>query len=361
MDDREYYKIMKDAFGEEDTSGTALDQLPDSYLWKKPLTNMLTAAHYDHLRIPRYAGFLFSGPAGCGKHSTAEALIRSVAQSEEMTDSTFVLRLRADDFRLSGNEESQACVDGIFAAAGDTEGLRFIVFDQMERYKHVTAVMNRIADYLPAPGEQEGDDLFDGGRLFVICISEDDSRIVRELRRKLMCCRVTLPGEEQRTAFLKDQMEMVVDDWDFEDGIHLRTVSLDPEGIDTEELVRRTAGFSYQELTDFIISLRMEIAGNNMNTEPVTVIRPERALVLQYLASAHEESRTAVQPVSGGISAEELQAILASVPAGPKFVQERANDTVNSARAEDLLAKGSGRTLAENLELIDMVPTESAQ
>ena len=363
MGDQKYYDIMKDAFIEVDMDGAQLKTLPESYLWKTPLINMLTALHYADLQLPGYASFLFTGPSGCGKHTTAEALVRSIAAYEEMADQTFVLTLRADDFRLSSNEETQKCMDEIFEAAADTEGLRIIIFDQMERYRHRTAFMNRLADYLPDPGMQDEDDIFAGGRLFVICITEDDRSIMRELRKKLMCCRVVLPGEAEREQYLKAGMTFTVEDWNYPDTLQYRTIHMQADGIGLDELVRRSEGYSYLELEGFISAVRMHVSGMSFGMEPTTDITLDKNLVLQFLKAARTEQRTFVRETDAagtGALAAMMQMINAGTFTNPSAVHGAAgvSGTAPAANIQKLMEKPE-LSVTDAWNIIDSIPTRN--
>ena len=53
----------------------ALNELPDSFIWCRPLTRMTALTDPSSLGLPAFRGAVFAGPAGNGKHTLARALL----------------------------------------------------------------------------------------------------------------------------------------------------------------------------------------------------------------------------------------------------------------------------------------------
>ena len=51
----------------------ALNELPDSFIWCRPLTRMTALTDPSSLGLPAFRGAVFAGPAGNGKHTLAHS------------------------------------------------------------------------------------------------------------------------------------------------------------------------------------------------------------------------------------------------------------------------------------------------
>lgn len=59
----------------------ALNELPDSFIWCRPLTRMTALTDPSSLGLPAFRGAVFAGPAGNGKHTLARALLATLWRS----------------------------------------------------------------------------------------------------------------------------------------------------------------------------------------------------------------------------------------------------------------------------------------
>jgi hypothetical protein len=316
--------------------GLEISELPETFLWKKPIENMISSLHYDHLKLPRYQGLLLFGENGNGKHTIAEAYIQSVCKSEMCFEKAVYIRLRAEDFnakQLTSLEDITSFVAALFEICAMSGEQSFIVFDQMEKYDEITVVCNCIADALLSVTE----------KIHVICISEDFKLIPAELSKILLKCKCSAPDEILRKKYFEDNLSFNVEDWIYGSD-YMRTIKLEINDISTDELVKLTDGFSFAMLGEFVQILKMDISGRTLGDEPVCSISIGKAEAMSYihmLGSDISVRQTAPQVVYVNSPISEVNAV--------------KNDE-NDIEIKNLINKGGARSVEENLQLIDAVP-----
>lgn len=151
---------------EEDT---ALNELPDSFIWRHPLTRMTALTDPSSLGLPAFRGAVFAGPAGNGKHTLARALLATLWRSRYIErDQVSLFWLTPDQLPEGLDAAGSAELMGKLFEEVSTpdEDVRFgvIVLDRPEHYPHAQILMSRVA--------REVADL--EGQNAVICITEDE-------------------------------------------------------------------------------------------------------------------------------------------------------------------------------------------
>ena len=205
----------------------ALNELPDSFIWRRPLTRMTALTDPSSLGLPAFRGAVFAGPAGNGKHTLARALLATLWRSRYIErDQVSLFWLTPDQLPEGLDAAGSAELMGKLFEEVSTpdEDVRFgvIVLDRPEHYPHAQVLMSRVA--------REVADL--EGQNAVICITEDESVIPSAMRGLLMLCRCPDPGPRQRQMILEEGLRWTTPSQ--------QTITLSPEGITVEELTART-------------------------------------------------------------------------------------------------------------------------
>ncbi len=312
--------------------GGTIDDLPDTFVLKRPLSNMYSSIHYDHMQIKRYRGVLFRGNEGCGRHTLMNAYIQSLCSNFNEFD---MVRLRSEDFSAEAikcDEDALMFIDALYESANRASTKGIIVFDQMETYERLDIICNRIADNVT-------DEDYD--KVYTICISTEEAEIKQELSSVLFNCRCPLPQKSARKKFFLNNLSWDVPDWENEHRI--RTFSIDFEGISMDELADKTDGFTYAELTDFLTYIKMDISGRSLENLPSNSFVIERERCEEYIAISHFANENNTGTVI--VQEQNTQNLVTS--------NGLSNDIKN--RMQRLDAKGSKRTFEEDMFSIDSV------
>ncbi len=316
--------------------GLEISELPDTFIWKKPIENMISSLHYDHLKLPRYQGLLLFGENGNGKHTIADAYVQSVCKSEMCFEKAVYIRLRAEDFnakQLTSLEDITSFVSALFDTCGMTGEHSFIIFDQMEAYNELTVACNCIADAILDASE----------KVHVICIANNLKSIPTELSKLLLRCKCGNPDENLRKRVFDDNMSFNLEDWVYGSD-YMRTVKMEITDVSVDELVSLTEGFSFAMLGEFIQILKMSISDRTLGDEPVctvTLSKEEAMSYIHMLVSEISVKQTFPQVVYVNSASQEANTV--------KRVE-------NDSEIKNLINKGGARSVEENLQLIDAVP-----
>ena len=261
----------------------ALNDLPDSFLWRRPLTQMTALTDPSSLGLPVFRGAIFSGPVGNGKHTLARALLATLWRSRYIErDQVSLFWLTPDQFP-EGLDAAEAAelVGRLFEdLSNPDENIRLgvIVLDRPEHCPHAQVLMSRVA--------REVADL--AGQNAVICITEDESVVPSAMRGPLMLCRCPNPGPRQRRMILEDGLRWMTRSQ--------QTITLSPEGITMEELTARTDGRSCAELQALLLMLRSEVVSFDVGQERFVRIPLSQELILDTL-ELYEQATTSVTAV----------------------------------------------------------------
>ena len=316
--------------------GLEISELPETFLWKKPIENMISSLHYDHLKLPRYQGLLLFGEEGNGKHTVADAYIQSVCKSEMCFEKAVYIRLRAEDFnakQLASLEDISSFVTALFDICSMSGEHSFLVFDQMEKYDETAVVCNCIADALLSASE----------KMHVICISENYKIIPSELSKLLLRCRCSAPDKNLRKKYFEDNLSFNVEDWVYGSD-YMRTVKLEIKDISADELAELTDGFSFADLEELIQIFKMNAAGMVFGDEPVCSVKISKEEAMSYINML--SSDTAVKQ-------SVPQVVYVNSPAQDA---DTVKHVENGSEIKNLINKGGARSVEENLQLIDAVP-----
>lgn len=332
MNFEEWLLKAGELFDTLEPEGGTIDDLPDTFVLKRPLSNMFSSIHYDHMEIKRYRGVLFRGKEGCGRHTLMNAFVQTLCAFKNTYD---IVRLRSEDFSaeaIKSDEDALMFIDALYESANRASTTGVIVFDQMETYERLDIICNRIAD-------NAADE--DYNKVYTICISTEEAEIKQELSSVLFNCRCPLPPKPARKKFFLNNLSWDVPDWENEHGI--RTFSINFEGISIDELVEKTAGFSYAELTDFLTYIKMDVSGRSLENLPSNSFVIDREQCEEYISISHFANEN-----NAGIAVVQEQASQI-----PRMSNGLSNDIKN--RMKELDAKGGKRTFEEDMFSIDSV------
>lgn len=328
----EWAGTVFEALSEIQEPGSGLDGLPESYYWKDALKLSVAPTElYIHLGLPRFRCVLLSGPAGNGKHTTAEALAETVANSCGCERERILkLRLRAEDFpenltHLEAIEKITSLFD-LFEDAMDTYAI--LIFDQISSYGNSEVIMNSIADCMPSVEN-----------CFVVCVAEEQNVFNSDIRSQALRLTLGPPDKELRRAYLDSKLQQTVEDWEHPGMGMSKIVQIGLSGLTIEDLLTETEGYSYSELERFSYFLTSELVAKQPDGGSLIYATLEKARVKNCLRLA-KESLMQIPTVFG----------VQQVALGHQEEQVNQEKTRVSA-----LTNKKNRSFAENLELITSV------
>ena len=260
-----------------------LDELPDSYPWRRPLIHLNANFDVEELGLPRFHGAVFSGPAGNGKHTLAKALLTTRQNRNGVSrDHVTQFWLTAEDFPEELSiEDAMARIEMLFEVVYAPEDYEYfedkrfgiLVFDQMELYHHAQMLVNTIAQLAEDLPSESG---------VVVCITEDDAIITSQLRQVLLPCRCTPPGPRQRQKILEQGLR-----WMTASG---QRVTMSLSGVTLDELTQRTEGLSCGAISTLLLVLRAEIVTSRLSAAQSVPLILQRDTVLDALDLFSEPS-----------------------------------------------------------------------
>ena len=344
-EENEWFLLFSDYPG---LSGCRLELLPDTCFWKRRLQDYISKKKYLRmLNLPDHNIYIFSGPAGNGRHRTGSALAGSLMASLRMeADETAFLVLRSDDFP-DGMEPSEVSrqMESILENHEDAP-LRILVLDAMESYAHLPAVSNAIADYMEQL-EEESEELTEEERphLIVIGYITDEDLLTFDLRSQALILRLPNPSDKQREEYLTSHLTWTTANPE-NPGLQV-DVTLELEDFPVEELTEQTDGMSYSELEQLIGYLKLAGMERLRDGGIVLDLTCGRDLAEECI---HMVKRRRFTAESIPMQIPVIQAAAANADA-PTFSGE------NGSRAEEdralALAAKKDRSFSENLELIE--------
>ena len=202
-------------------------ELDDSFGWGALLDAMWFSGNGGRLTG---SGVLLTGPDGSGKHTAAYHLIKSLLRREYvhvfLTDEDFVAQ-------AGGTEPAKERLQGLLDRFFDQGQALCIVLEQAQTFQNSQGILRFLGETLCEYWLCE-----DYPPLFVILIASDDPPIPAPLRGRLRLCRMSLPGEDSRKAFLENRAG------DLRHYVPFRT------------LLSQTEGMSYAQLSDVVDNIR---------------------------------------------------------------------------------------------------------
>lgn len=176
------------------------------------------------------SGVFLTGPDGSGKHTAAYHMIKGFLRREYahvfLTDEDF-------DARAGGTEPAKERLRGLLDRFYDQNQALCIVLEQAETFQNIQGVLRSLGEALC-----EYWLCGDYPPLFMILIASDDPPVPAPLRERLRLCRMSLPDEAKRKAFLENRAG------DLRHYVPFHT------------LVSQTEGMSYAELLDVTDNIR---------------------------------------------------------------------------------------------------------
>lgn len=179
---------------------------------------------------PTGSGVLLTGPDGSGKHTAARHMIKGLLRREYahvfLTDEDF-------DAGAGGTEPAKERLQGLLDRFYDQGQALCIVLEQAETFQNIQGVLRSLGEALC-----EYWLCGDYPPLFVILIASGDPPVPAPLRERLRLCRMSLPDEAKRRAFLENRAG------------DLRHY------VPFHALISQTEGMSYAELLDVTENIR---------------------------------------------------------------------------------------------------------
>lgn len=206
-----------------------------SFYWAHILTKTLNGI--PSLALLPVTGVIFSGPAGNGKHTTAEALTGTLKNRPQNP----WYCLRTCGCTLDTEDVADACAVLEQVDAVLQRGTRVcLLLDCPEHSRHSLAIQEYLYQlYLARPG-----------RLFPVLITEHLSNIIPELQRKLLSCPCPKPDQSTRQRWILSQLNGKIP-IKFSDDVNHISLARDTKDFswkqmaDLRALMLRTIAFKY--------------------------------------------------------------------------------------------------------------------
>ena len=199
----------------------------DSFGWGALLDAMWLS---DGGKRPTGSGILLTGPDGSGKHTAARHMIKGLRSREYahvfLTEEDF-------DAGAGGTEPAKERLQGLLDRFYDQNQALCIVLEQAETFQNIQGVLRSLGEALC-----EYWLCGDYPPLFAILIASGDPPVPAPLRERLRLCRMSLPDEAKRKAFLENRAG------DLRHYVPFHT------------LISQTEGMSYAELLDVTDNIR---------------------------------------------------------------------------------------------------------
>ncbi len=291
-----------------------LGALPASYAW----ASELRAAFMKHqlinglMEFPLPGGVILSGKAGNGRHTTASALVNSLGNK--------YLWLSGWDLDQEDAGDSIEIIRNVVRLAYE-QGKLTLLLDGPENCRHSMLVQECLARLLRN---------IDAGMLVIVIVTEDTSMVSSALRRQLLLCPCAAPTKTERRSWLKQKLE--------------KPVPLHVDGMDLEDLVKKTEGFSWQQLQDLqnhmkllvfwqLLNRQKELKEKQVTLEEalkagvVTVSNAAAEILLNQIDSLTEKAPVGAMPA--------IQYVAGAMPADPNA---NASSNTNGMTREDAQA-----------------------
>ena len=202
-------------------------ELDDSFGWGALLNAMWFSENGRRLNG---SGVLLTGPDGSGRHTAAYHLVKGLLSRKY----AHVFLTGADfEAETGGIQPAKDRLRGLLDRFYDQNQALCIVLEQAENGQNIRGVLRVLGEALCEYWLCE-----DYPPLFVILIASDDLTIPAPLRERLRLCRMALPDENRRRAFLENRAG------DLRHYVPFHT------------LIAQTEGMSYAELSDVVEHMR---------------------------------------------------------------------------------------------------------
>lgn len=202
--------------------------LPDTFQWKPVLmiscTDTKVAANLLKLTLP--TGAVFTGPAGNGRHTSAEALAGSLHSGGK--NYAQVIFLHGEDLDFDDPADVAAVLKHL--ASLTREGDMVLVLDRPELSRHNLLLQRRLLRLQDVLRQQEI-------RLFIILITGSGEDLDPEVLSRFPRYHCACPDEETVRGWVNTILK--------------EPVSIQISGMNADTLVERLTGLSWKQLQDF--------------------------------------------------------------------------------------------------------------
>lgn len=235
------------------TPTASLKALPDSYLWAQQLLGMINLAknqvlpfYKDQLPTAPFSGAVFSGAAGNGRHTTAEALALSLA-NEHKNANILHLRLRGAFLDFEQPDTALKALASLREAFRSVDGM-CLLLDEPQDCRHSRMLQSHLL-MLRSTFRRE----FPSKPFYLIIVTDSADSVLSGLLRELPLLPCAAPTEDERRAWLSEQLR----------GTDKKvTVKKVTSEISMRELADKTEGFSWYQLQQLCSQLQNRVFMN---------------------------------------------------------------------------------------------------
>lgn len=270
-----------------------LGALPGTYSWVPVLQAAFTKHRLinDLMEFPEPRGVIFSGSPGNGRHTTASALVNSRGGH--------YLWLSGWDLDREDSDDSCEIIRNVVRLAYE-QGKLILLLDGPENCRHSMLIQEYLARLL---------NNMDDGVLTTVIVTEDTAMISTALRHHLLLCPCAAPTKTERQTWFKQKLE--------------KPVPLKIDGMDQADLVKKTDGFSWQQLQDLQNHLKLLIFRQLLNRQAefkerkvtleealkaglVTVSNPVAEILIHQVEDRNPKPQAipTVQVIGGGVAGD---------------------------------------------------------
>lgn len=230
------------------TPTVSLKALPDSYLWAQQLLGMINLVknqvqpfYKDHLPTAPLSGAVFSGAAGNGRHTTAEALSLSLANQHKNAN-ILHLRLRGAFLDFEQPDTALKALASLRDAFRSADGM-CLLLDEPQDCRHSRMLQSHLL-MLRSAFRRE----FPNKPFYLIIVTDSADSVLSGLLRELPLLPCAAPTADERRAWLSAQLRSKIKKINGE--------------ISMADLAAETEGFSWYQLQQLRSYLQSQVFVN---------------------------------------------------------------------------------------------------
>ena len=315
--------------------------LDDSFGWGSSMDQFILQSGTEYY----CPGVLFTGPAGCGKHTAANFLIRRLASEKKGCKFCFLygdtLEEEFDSFSELENNLAELLNNRyeVFEAnQRDDCGALCVVLEEPESYSHAKQLYRYLGQNLSEYFLSE----YPLPLFFIIIIAEEQPSLNAQLRNNLMLCRLGYPDVEQRKRLLNAKGSFI------------------SSYLSTNWLAEKTEGFSFAELIDLNRHLAMEAERTGHLSSDVAIMilerlrqpptAPSSAIPAQWMTQMQTLLSSQSQNASAASRVSQTDASLRSldIDTSPTSLAKKREE-LETLPSRDLIIKACGEERAERM------------
>lgn len=222
----------------------SLAKLPDTYLWARQLLAMINLGksqqdfYKKNLPTAALTGAIFSGDAGNGRHTTAEALALSLAKQHKEAN-ILQLRLQGAFLDFEQPDIALSALASLKSAFRSADGM-CLLLDEPQDCRHSRMLQSHLLMLRSAFRRECPDKPF-----YLIIVTDSADSILSGLLRELPLLPCAAPTADERRAWLSEQLR--------------GTVKKVTGEISMRELADKTEGYSWYQLQQLCSQLQNRV------------------------------------------------------------------------------------------------------